>query len=190
MTEFELIISALIISIVGLIITTIALIITIYIKKDTAKMKKNQINNAQLPYQQRTYENINKINYFYRKILSLLSYQMNSDLILEEETHEELIVINTKLFHFFQKYKMEMNQLAKTTDLDLRSWVDVNKEGHIEFRKIITNYNWMTEKFFLEDKREEDQIRNWQRYASDIGSCKEHLEETMKEYDYLFSEKD
>lgn len=190
-TVEELTILVLIISSFSLAVTVIAVIIAFLIKRDTRKMKQNQISNAQLPYQKKTYENINEIAHYYREILKNLHVSsMETGLAIEEETEDELVIINSKLSNLFKQSKTEMTQLIQRTDKDLRSWADVNQEANIGFRKIVTNFEWVIDKFFLEDIREEDQIRNWQRFTKNVGSYKEHLEKNMKQYDYLFTEKD
>lgn len=128
-------------SIIGALLGALAIYITIRIYRKTRNIEKEQRKNAEGLYVIKTQDYLRKIqNHFDQIFKTVENHDRNNE--------EDKQLITQELNLYFRKYHGEMIKLFQSSERSLELWVSLDHVVRDKFDKIVSEFDWLTSKFF------------------------------------------
>lgn len=128
-------------SIIGVPIGIGAIIIAIAIFKNTRRIETQQRKNAEGLYVDKTTDNLKKIQNYFDDIFRIVEAH-------NIENEDERDLASSELNLHYRKHHSDMTKLLQRSERDLELWISLEHVKRDKFDKIITNFDWLTSKFF------------------------------------------
>ena len=126
-----------------------------YFKK-TQHIEREQRKNAEGLYIEKTEDGLKQIQEYYNGIFQIIDNEGNYDQValkqkLEDEmgfSWEEWEPITASLNQYYKRHHNGMINLLQKIQRSLELWTGLPKSTRDNYDKILTNFEWMTRKFF------------------------------------------
>jgi hypothetical protein len=130
-----------VVGIIGAVLAAFAIWITIRIFYKTQNIEREQQKNAEGLYVLKTKDYLRKIQNHFDQIFKTLE---NHDLTNDNDRE----IITQELNLYFRKYHGEMIKLLQNSERSLELWVNLEHTIRDKFDKVISDFDWLTSKFF------------------------------------------
>lgn len=140
-------------TILGFIVGVIAIILTVLIYKKVNTIRDKQVENAQGPYKSNTGRNMNEIHGHFRDLVRITEdFDKNSDIPFG---------LTSKIEFYYNSNNSKMDSLFEKSTRDLELWVDLDQNKRKDYRSILSDFEWLINKFFQTNDDQEMQTRIW-----------------------------